>query len=101
MLMGAINMDDKFNEFNEDYPPNIAELMNKITELVVLDIIYDVEQGDIDSVLNGIEYNRKMNLKSLETFHEVYGGRELDELQVSEIIGVAIAVAYSRLFLNN
>lgn len=42
-----------------------------------------------------------MNLKSLETFHEVYGGRELDELQVSEIIGVAIAVAYSRLFLNN
>lgn len=89
------------NIFEEDYPKEIAEVMKRILDSLVDDIRFDIEFGDIGNVLNGIDYNRAMNFKDLETFHKEYGGRELDEMQVSEIIGTAIAMAYSDAFLDD
>ncbi|MEK5038776.1 hypothetical protein [Sporosarcina sp. FSL K6-3457] len=87
------------NPFKEDYPAEVSEVMKKLLDSLVADIRFDIEFGTIGDVLNGIDYNRMMKFKDLKTFHEQCGGKGLDEFQVSEIIGAAIALAYSDAFL--
>lgn len=89
------------NFFDEDRPKEVSEAMHRACERLASDMKLDIEQGSIDKVLNAIDWNRMMNFKDLDTFHKNYGGWELNEHQVAEVVGAAIAMVYSDAFLDD
>lgn len=82
----------------EDYPEEKRKRMLIILERVVSDIYFDIDMGDIDSVLNGVEYNRANKFKDVEMFQRSYGCKDLDKFEISEVIGAAIGKAYYEKF---
>ncbi|MDT2781396.1 hypothetical protein P7H41_05410 [Vagococcus fluvialis] len=82
----------------EDYPESKRERMLNILNSLVSDIDFDTDMGTIDSVLNGIEYNRLSKFKNIDMFQNNYKCSDLDEFEVSEVIGAAIGIAYFEKF---
>lgn len=82
----------------EDYPESKRERMLNILNSLVSDIDFDTDMGTIDSVLNGVEYNRSSKFKNIDMFRNNYKCNDLDEFEASEVIGAAIGIAYFEKF---